>query len=218
MLNHLYKIGILLFAMQLFACSNEYQEDKNNTKDLLVEGRVWHVGFFSLWPEYGKITSYTTITIGKEFSFNGKTYRKLISKTQYSEDRIEVRNLFPMREEEGRIYKLDTLSGIESLDFDCNIQVGEKDPQGNVVSEIIEKEIFPNIKRKCFIFNYQEFDTDIREYIEGIGYLNGAFLHDPTWAGAGVVLICCHNADGTFLYLNPKYECPERHSDYRMAR
>ena len=55
-------------------------------------------------------------------------------------------------------------------------------------------------KRKCFIFDLDEAENMSREYVEGIGYANEAFFHDPLTTGGGFVLICCHNADCVCVY------------------
>lgn len=221
MKNH-YQLLWLAFALLSFAgCSND--EDVNSVPDsvtqeglLLVEGRQWCVVSCSYWPAYGEVTGYVDFCIDGERDYNGKTYKRIRESTHaQSELGLEksVRYLKPMREENGRVYVLDTLSMQETLDFDCNVKVGGKDPQGYVVTDIVSKSVSTEDKalRKCFIMEVKDPYTSepayIREYIEGIGYVDGAFLHDPLTTGAFFVLVCCHEGDGKCIYGKSGHDC-----------
>ena len=187
---------------------------EKDVSTLLVDGRQWCVGWVSFWPVSGEIVAYSIISIDGKYECDGKKYKKLkVESTSISSEPFfqEVRHLSPMREEEGKVFVLDTLSSKEHLDFDCNMKVGDKDLCGYVLTEITFKSVGQDeeCKRKCFIFELDDYGTykEYREYIEGVGYTEGAFLHDPLTTGGGLKLICCHEADGTCIYGEKGHVC-----------
>ena len=189
-------------------------ETEKDLSILLADGRRWCVGTVSFWPVSGEIVAYSIISIDGKYECDGKKYKKLkLESTPIASEYSlqEVRYLSPIREEEGKIYVLDTLSRKEHLDFDCNMKVGDKDPCGYVLTEITFKSVgqYEECKRKCFIFELGDYGTykEYREYIEGVGYTEGAFLHDPLTTGGGFKLICCHEADGTCIYGEKDHVC-----------
>jgi len=194
----------------------EGKDEKGKVDDLrnilLVDGKQWCVGSFSYWPVYGEVIAYNIISIDGTYECNGTIYKRLkcvLTTPASSPSLSEEYYLSPMREEDGRVYVLDTLSKKEYIDFDCNIGVGDKDPHGYALRDIVYKGFGQDeeSKRKCFIFDLDDTEKMSREYIEGIGYTNGAFFHDPLTTGGGFVLVCCHNADGICIYGKDDHKC-----------
>lgn len=186
-------------------------------RSLLVEGRKWCIGTCIQWPVYGEVIAYTTACVESSFDFNGKKYKRirstLLANPEIGVNEDIIKYLSPMCEEDGRIYVLDTVSLKENLDFDCNMKVGDKDPQGYTITEIIFRKTSSesDTLRRCFIMNVKDPYTPepgyTREYIEGIGYVDGAFLHDPLTTGGFFKLICCHEADGKCIYGETGHDC-----------
>ena len=230
MKNHYLLLWLALASLSFAGCGKD--EDANNVpKDehvinapesvmqerlLLVEGRQWCVKICSLGPVYGEIIGYSTFCIDGNYEYNGKTYKRIRETDSALPEfglKEEVRYLKPTREEDGRIYVLDTLTKKETLDFDCNVKVGDKDPQGYAVTDIISRSVSTEDEtlRKCFIMEVKDPYTPepayTREYIEGIGYADGAFLHDPLTTGGFPVLVCCHEADGKCIYGKAGHDC-----------
>ena len=220
--NHYLLLWLALALLSFAGCSKD--EEVNDAPDsvtqeglLLVEGRQWCVGTCSLWPAYGEIIAYTTFCVEGNCEYNGKTYKKIretiLAQPEMGSEEDEVRYLKPMREEDGKIYVLDTLSKKETLDFDCNVKVGDNDPQGYTVTDIVSRIVSTEDEtmRKCFIMEVKDSYTSEpahkREYIEGIGYVDGAFLHDPLTTGGFFVLVCCHEAGGKCIYGDSGHEC-----------
>lgn len=183
MKNHYLLLWLALALLSFAGCDKD--ENVNNVSDsvtqegLLAEGRQWCVGSCSFWPVYGEIIGYVTFCVDGKYDYNGKTYKRIRetipAQPEFGLEK-NVRYLKPMREENGRIYVLDTLSKQETLDFDCNATVGDKDPQGYTVTDIVSRSVSTEdeILRKCFIMEVKDPYTPepsyIREYIEGIGY------------------------------------------------
>ncbi|MBP5338582.1 MAG: hypothetical protein J6Z14_04665 [Prevotella sp.] len=224
----------LALALLSFACCSK-DEDVNNVPDsvtqeglLLVEGRQWCVGSCVTWPVYGDIIGHIFFSIDGNYECNGKTYKRIRetipAQPELGLEKDNVRYLKPMREENGRIYVLDTLSKKETLDFDCNVKVGDKDPQGYAVTDIISRSVSAEDEtlRKCFIMEVKDPYTPepayIREYIEGIGYVDGAFLHDPLTTGGFFVLVCCHEADGKCIYGESGHDCKSRSAGFGIQQ
>ncbi len=233
MKNHYLFILLALLFLTFAGCDKDKDENLNNvpkdedvinapdsvTQDglLLVEGRQWCVGTCSFWPVYGEIIGYSIFCVDGYYEYNGKTYKRIKAtipaQPELGLKKDDVRYLNPMREKSGRIYVLDTLSKKETLDFDCNMKVGDKDPQGYAVTDIVSKNVSTEDEtlRKCFIMEVKDPYTPepayIREYIEGIGYVDGAFLHDPLTTGGFFVLVCCHEANGKCIFGKAGHEC-----------
>lgn len=226
MKNYYLLLWLALALLSFAGCDNDEDAKEEQTKHvpdsvtkdglLLVEGRQWCVGSCSFWPVYGEIIEYITFSIDGNCEYNGKSYKRIKETIPAQPEHgveASVRYLKPMREENGRIYVLDTLTMKETLDFDCNVTVGGKDPQGYVVTDIVSKRVSTESEtlRKCFIMEVKDPYTPeppyIREYIEGIGYADGAFLHDPLTTGGFFVLVCCHEVDGKCIYGESGHEC-----------
>ena len=214
----------LMLAVFSFAGCGSDDDVANNDKGssdnppqgtLLVEGRHWCVGTCTLWPVYGEVIAYQNIWIEGSVEYNGKTYKKL--KYRYGGDMIPkedaevVHELKPMREEDGKINVLETSTGKETLDFDCKAKVGDLDPQGYAITQIVNKKVGVDtgVERKCFMMEMKDDLSGeppyIREYIEGIGYVDGAFFHDPP--SGFLRLLCCHESDGKCIYGQAGHTC-----------
>ena len=218
-------LWVMLAAFSFAGCTSDddVENNDNGSPDnppqgtLLVEGRHWCVGICELWPVLGEVSAYTDVWIEGSIEYNGKTYKRL--KYRYGGDGFSeeetkvVRELKPMREEGGKVFVLDTSTGKETLDFDCNAKVGDLDPQGYAITEIANKVVGVDnaIERKCFMMQLEDDLSGeppyMREYIEGIGYVDGAFLHDPLTTGAFYKLLCCHEADGKCIYGQAGHTC-----------
>lgn len=186
---------------------------------LLVEGRHWCVGSCTLGPVYGEVLAYQDIWVEGSVEHNGKTYKRLKCRKGDLSFGLEAEEheLKPMREEDGKIYVLDTSTGKETLDFDCNAKVGDLDPQGYAITQIVNKKVGVDagVERKCFMMEMKDDLSGeppyIREYIEGIGYVDGAFLHDPLTTGGFYKLLCCHESDGKCIYGQAGHTCYLKH-------
>ena len=218
-------LWVMLAVISFAGCSSDddVENNDNGSPDnppqgtLLVEGRHWCVGCYTHWPVSDEVFAYLDIWVEGSVEYNGKTYKRL--KYRNGDDAIpeegtkEVYELKPMREEGGKVFVLDTSTGKETLDFDCNAKVGDLDPQGYAITEIANKVVGVDnaIERKCFMMQLEDDLSGeppyMREYIEGIGYVDGAFLHDPLTTGAFYKLLCCHEADGKCIYGQAGHTC-----------
>ena len=187
--------------------------DNPQQATLLVEGRHWCVGSCTLWPVYGEVFAYQDIWVEGSLEHNGKTYKRLKYRNGDLSSGLEAEEheLKPMREEGGKVFVLDTSTGKETLDFDCNAKAGDLDPQGYAITEIVNKVVGVDDgnERKCFIMELEDDLSGeppyVREYIEGIGYVDGAFLHDPP--SGFLKLLCCHESDGKCIYGQAGHTC-----------
>lgn len=228
-MKHKLLTSLSFFLTLLFtACSSDNNEQSEDIvsplaiatspqvvqTSLLVEGRQWCIGWTYGWPDtIPAASTYEVISLSDRYECNGKTYRKLNRS-------VGSVSLSPVREEEGKVYVLDTVSKKETLDFDCNIKVGDMDVTGRwELKGIFEVVVGQKqaVKRKCFRFGYTESELRMmpeifqgyhRDYIEGIGYIDGAFLHDPMTTGGVPRLVCCHDADGTCIFGDENHQCP----------
>ncbi len=215
-------LGLTLSAFSFMGCSNDDEvvnDDKDAEKSLqaslLTEGRQWCVGSCTSWPVYGEVIACQNIWIEGSLEYQGKTYKRLKYSIRDLSSGLESEeyDMKPVREEDGKVYVLDTLSGKETLDFDCNAKVGDRDPRGYTITEIVNKIVGADDKneRKCFVMEIKDELTHEpsyhREYIEGIGYVDGAFLHDPLSTGGFYKLLCCHEAGGKCIYGEAGHVC-----------
>ena len=180
---------------------------------LLAEGRKWCSEYLTISPIYS--AGIRVICVEGNYICNGKSYKKIKDiDVMHGERNVWFRS--PMREEDGRIYRLDTLTQKEYLDFDTNLKVGEGftvnvgDNESYDVT-IQEIKVLPfgqeNTPRTCFIL-----DLHATRYVTGLGYCDhGApFYEEEVW-NYSYGPICCHNADGTDIYNRSgleDHDCP----------
>ena len=183
-------ILLLLFQSSIGFCwtridgNTELGQEAIPYDSLLAEGRTWCSEYLTISPIYS--AGIRVICVEGNYICNGKSYKKIKEiDVMYGERNVWFRS--PMREEDGRIYRLDTLTQKEYLDFDTNLKVGEGftvnvgDNESYDVT-IQEIKVLPfgqeNTPRTCFIL-----DLHATRYVTGLGYCDhGApFYEEEVW-------------------------------------
>jgi len=200
---------MLIFSF-LFFCLfvSKGQENK-----LITENRVWSYLQDNCAPGVIEYKSFYTRLRGDTL-INGITYKRVQLAEDESADQWKYTDEF-VREQENRIYYLNTLLEGESLIYDFNLEVGEEvtvwnplEPDGlNLIVTKIDSVLIHDGYHKRLELIIDEFSSP-EYWIEGIGSEYGLLN-----SGGGVFLgICgnylllCATIDGLQIYQNPNYQ------------
>ena len=215
------RLFTLLFCLTLFKTVDANIVSIVANDSLLAEGKTWCSEYKISTPDnISGNSDYRILTVEGVYLYDHKEYKKIMEKdvTLTSADikSITKHCVCTMREQDGKVYVLDTISGKESAVFDSSLAVGDVFSTTAWMEGIQSEVDFRLVEITNGSYgidsdaqNYYKFDDVSMNFLESVGFtLYGAPYYEIPLTGASVNFICCHTSDGRCLYGTPGHDCP----------